>query len=86
MLSEARRAVSYVHCDVKNSSAQNADQLGLRRWRALEMETAHCARPARTRLVLLDEGAGDTKVVQPLLMKGFAEPTAIVKMPFGNNH
>src|ERR1035438_256985 len=25
ILSEARRAVSYVHCDVKNSSAQNAD-------------------------------------------------------------
>jgi len=37
------------------------------------------------RLVLLDEAAGDTKLVQPLHMKGLAEPTAIVKMPFGNN-
>jgi hypothetical protein len=36
-------------------------------------------------LVLLDEVAGDTKPVQALRMKGFAEPTAIVKMPFGNN-
>jgi hypothetical protein len=37
------------------------------------------------RLVVLDEAARDADVAQPLLVKGFAEPTAVVDVALGNH-
>jgi hypothetical protein len=49
--------------------------------RQLEMQPAQRAGSLGARLVILDEAAGDADLAQPLLVKGFAEPAAVIDMP-----
>ena len=62
---------------------QYADQLCLGCRGKLEMKTAQCTSSARSRLIFLNEGADDAEITQALVMKGFAEPSAIVGMALG---
>ena len=86
MLTEGRRAASDIHGDIQNSPPQNGDQLGLGRRRKLEMQSAQRARPLGARLVVLDEAAGDANVVQVAAHESFAEPTAVVDVPFRDDN
>jgi hypothetical protein len=82
MLPERRRAPSYIHSDIENSPFHNGDQLGLSGGRELEMQSAQRARTLGSRLVVLDETAGDASVAKSLLMKGLHKPTAVINVAF----
>ena len=43
------------------------------------------ARSLAARSIVLDEAAPDAIVVQPFLVKNFAEPPAVIGMPLGND-
>ena len=50
------------------------------------MQTAQRAGPFGARLIVLNEVAGNSDIVQSRLMKALAEPAAVVEMPFGNDN
>src|SRR5712691_6693125 len=47
------------------------------------MQTSQRAGAGRIRLVILDKATTDAEILQALLMKGFAEPAARIKMALG---
>ena len=49
------------------------------------MKSAQRTPSRRARLIVLNERAGDAEIAQPLVMKGFAEPSAAVRMSFGHD-
>jgi hypothetical protein len=62
----------------------------------MQMEEGHCRRHKfgnvalqrlrATRLVVLDETARDANLARPLLVKGLAEPTPVIQIPFWNDN
>src|SRR5262249_3091902 len=85
MLPKCGRAAADIHGDIQDSPSHNGNQLGLGPRRQLEMQSTQRPRQFGVSLVVLDEAARDAIVVQPLLMKDFAGPTAVISMPLGND-
>ncbi|PAV72887.1 hypothetical protein WR25_21004 [Diploscapter pachys] len=60
-LTVGRRAFAHIDRDVKDASANAADQLGLSARRCLEMQAAQRVRGRRQRMIVLHECVGDPK-------------------------
>jgi hypothetical protein len=77
------RAAPHVDDDIQDAPPQDHDQLGLRmRW-SLKVQTAERAGASRIRMIILDKATTDAEIIQTLLMEGFAEPAARIKMALG---
>jgi hypothetical protein len=78
MLTETRRAASQVDDDIKRSTFNDRDELGLSPGLLLEMEPSDGMAWPRKREIVLDELDSNSNRLKPSLVVAFAEETARV--------